>query len=174
MSLALIQEISMKETYVIVADASQARLYSLQQQSMDSGNVMTRLSSMREFDHPERRLRPSERLSDSRPGTHRAYAGGPAHGLDDRRDNEEVELDRRFAARIMDEARDALRDHAAARLIVAASPRMLGLLRKESELTSRDDLELIELDKDLTKLSVSALHDYLAKRDALPERGRAQ
>jgi hypothetical protein len=51
---------------------------------------------------------------------------------------------------------------------------MLGLLRPaiDRQIRAKDQVDIRELARDLTKLSTSMLHDLLAEEALLPERGR--
>ena len=163
----------MKSTYVVVADAARAQMFALRAHKSATDTQLTKLESVMELHNAARRLRPSERYSDSRPGLQQGSGGGPSHGVDDGRSAQENESERRFARRIMDELQNLNNNEPAERLILAASPRMLGMLRKEAANPGQLPSDVEEIDKALTTLSPVALHDYLAQRALLPERGRA-
>lgn len=162
----------MKNTYVVVADASRAHMFVLRAERTSMDTSLSRLVSVFELERAERRQRPSERYSDTRPGTLHASPGGAAHGVDDHRDAQESESDRRFARHIVQEMQRVTVSEPIGTLILAASPRMLGMLRDEME-DMRGEFELHELDRDLTTLAPAMLHDYLVGQDLLPARGRA-
>lgn len=152
---------------VVAVDATRARLFTFEEPADAAPQKL--LERMTLVD-PARRQRASELFSDSRPGLDRAPSGR-GFAVDDRRDAALQRMDRDFAVDIAEACGELVRAHGSDRLIVAASPRMLGLLR---ELAGFDRLgvELREIDRNLAHLSSPQLHDYLAQRDLLPERER--
>jgi protein required for attachment to host cells len=80
-------------------------------------------------------------------------------------------MDRDFAVDIAGACADLIREHGCNRLILAASPRMLGFLRELGGF-SQLGVEVREIDRNLVHLSSAQLHDYLAGRGLLPERER--
>jgi protein required for attachment to host cells len=161
----------MRKTCVLVADAARARLF--RHGMPDAENDV--LEEVRELVEPERRQTDSEVFSESRPGLYQAMRGGPRHGFDDHRDEHRAEEDRRFAAEVLDQAAEVCKGLGRCRLVLAASPNMLGMLR--SELARRGEWvrhldELCELDRDLSRLPPAELHDWLAARELLAPRER--
>jgi hypothetical protein len=155
---------------VIVADAARARVLVL----AELGSAPARLVEVAAVTHPERRARDSEVLSETRPGLRREGPHGPRHGMDDHRDRHRRAVDREFARLAVDEAVRNWRAHGATRVIVAASPAMLGLLRPAIARSNggQKPFGVLELARDLTRLSPPALHDALAEAGLLPPRGR--
>jgi protein required for attachment to host cells len=111
-------------------------------------------------------LRPSEQLSETRPPSNRTPTG-LGYATDDHRDDYIHELDRRFAAEIMGQAEALIAETGSQRLIVIASPHMLGLLRHHTD-RLRDQLEVEETALDLTRETVPQLQTHLVDLGLLP------
>ena len=77
-------------------------------------------------------------------------------------------LDADFSRAVVDELSVLLRTAHARRLILCASPRMLGEIRRASHKLARPGIEVYELARDLVKLSPSDLREYLDAQDVLP------
>jgi protein required for attachment to host cells len=152
---------------IAVVDASRARLFTLER-STDTGEVHEELSEQRDLVNPARRHRPSELFSDTRPGTSRV--GGRQYGLDDHRDAHIAQFDAEFSREIVDEVASLIRSTGLHRLILCASPHMLGALREAGRELRRDELEIEEIPRDLVKLTPTQLRDQLASYGVLPPR----
>jgi len=152
-----------RDMLIVVADASGAKMYTLA--GGDDGGELVHLETVASLSNEIRRLRPSEQFSDSRPGLLKVSDRGGAHGVDDHRDAHLDEEDRSFAREIA----AAIKAEERGSLVIAASPGMLGHIRKELSTTAA----VQEMNKNLTGMSVAELHDYLAKHDVVPPRGRA-
>lgn len=149
----------MRRICVIAADAARARFLRLTTRETPDGRRAPVLEEVEDLVNPEARLRASEVLSESRPGSRRAGPEGPAHAVDDRRDANADEQDRRFAEAIA-AAGEAFTRRVAPRLVVVvAPPELLGHLRRY---TDRLGGEVVEVPEDLTRLSPVELHDHLA------------
>ena len=110
----------MDSKWVLVANGSEARLFSL------NGKELSLLS---EHSHPESREKGAERTSD-RPGHYQSDSGGVAHGsFQEPTDPKDFEIEQfaRELAQVLDEGRTANRY---AHLVIAASPHFHGLLNK--------------------------------------------
>jgi len=157
-------------TGIVTADATRARLYTFDELAAPVDVPTHELRERVTLVDPARRRRASELFSDTRPGLDRAPNGrGFAH--DDRRDAARRRMDSDFARDIAQACGELVRSHGVSRLVVAASPRMLGFLRELGPLAAAD-VELCEIDRDLVHLSNAQLHDYLADRGLLPTRER--
>lgn len=155
----------MHRTCIAVVDAARARLFTLERRA-EGGDLREELAEQRDLVNPARRQRPSELFSESRPGLSRT--GDVQYGLDDHRDAHIANLDAEFSRAIVGELAALLRDAGARRLILCASPRMLGELRQASEELRRDDLTIDEVPRDLVKLSPSDLRAQLTSYGLLP------
>ncbi len=155
---------------IVAADAARARLFTFEEFDAPEGVKTQELREEKTLVDPARRRRPSELFSDSRPGLDRAPSGR-GFAVDDHRDASRRQMDRIFAGEIARAIEEQTRAHGCTRLIVAASPRMLGMLRELAPLAP-SGIELSEIDRDLAHLSRAQLHDHLAARGLLPPRER--
>jgi protein required for attachment to host cells len=151
---------------IAIVDASRARLFTYERET-DAEGPHEALTEQRDLVNPSRRLRASELFSESRPPSSRT--GGLQYTLDDHRDHHIEEIDAAFSRMIVSEIAALLRSGDTQRLIVCASPNMLGQLRAEYGELRRDKLELEELPRDLVKLTPAQLRDQLASYGMLPE-----
>lgn len=151
----------MASQLVAVVDGARARFYSVGTRSTPQGEEKNRLEEVATLINPAHRTRDGDLYSESRPGLRQAHAGGPAHGVDDRRDAHAAELERRFSSLVLEQLGALMREHAANRVILAAGPRMLGYLRDDR--TSLPSADIGELPKHLTELSP---HELCLRLDA--------
>lgn len=150
---------------IAVVDASRARLMTFER-SLEPSGLDEQLVEQRDFVNPARRLTPSQQLSDA-PGSSRT---GDAHfGFDDHRDARTDSIDAEFARSVNREIAALLRTRPSKRLVLCASPRMLGHLRESRNELPRD-LSIAELPRDLTKLAPAELRDHLAAHGLVPDR----
>lgn len=147
---------------IAVVDASRARLFTFERTSEVEG-VKDDLVEQRDLIDPARRLRPVDLFSDSRPGSSRT--GDKQFGFDDHRDHHVDELDAEFAQSINDELVALLKSSPASRMIVCASPRMLGELRRARR---GIEIEIDELPRNLVKLTIPQLREHLTSYGLLP------
>jgi protein required for attachment to host cells len=159
---------------VVAADAGRARILTLETATTAGDSTPVSLVEVSDLTNPTRRTRDSDLFSDTRPGLRHEGATGPTHGVDDRRDNQRAESDRRFAEMVAEQAEAAWRSYPGCHIVVTAAPRMLGNLRPAiaRRVTGAAPFDVEELDKDLSRLSPPALHDALAAAGLLPARGR--
>ncbi len=152
---------------IAIADATRARVFAFERTADESG-VHEELIEQADLVNPARRRRPSELFSDTRPGTSRS--GGRQDAFDDHRDAHVDKLDGEFASATAAEIRRIVRDARARRLIVCASPRMLGELRRAHGELRHAGLAVDEIPKDLVKLSPTQLRDQLESYGVLPRK----
>jgi protein required for attachment to host cells len=162
----------MKRACIAVVDACRARLYTYQQ-AADPGQ---QLQEVRDLANPGRRLRPSELFSESRPSNKAPGRPGPMRERgstsDDHRDDHLDMLDARFAKEVMDEIDKLVGEGGYGHLILVASPKMLGELRRADGVLKRYGLVVDEVPRDLAKLTAAQLHDHLASLELIPGRTR--
>lgn len=154
---------------VVVADAARARIHTLGRRRGQGGRPALVLRESASLDNPSRRELDSKIFTDSRPGLRQGVPGGAGHGVDDHRRQHLTEMDRQFAAEIVERAVRLVHDRGIRRVVVAASPNMLGLLRTGLNRLARAGATVDDLAKDLTKLSPTELHRHLAAEGLLPE-----
>lgn len=154
----------MQRTLLVVVDASRARIFTLDRTAAPEG-LQEELVERRDFINPARRQRPSELFSDS-PAA--GYTGtGRRYGFDDHRAEHLEQLDRVFAREVTAEAERLCREQGIRRLIVCASPNMLGELRQAMRDLPKDYL-VDELARDLVKLTPPKLRAQLGEHGLLP------
>jgi protein required for attachment to host cells len=172
----------MKRACIAVVDATRARVYHYEEESEPGSE----LREIKDLVNPGRRLKPGEMFSESRPsvathgGLHRSTrargdrsdAGVRGTTYDDHRFAHIDEMDSKFAKHIVDELDAYVREHKLPNLILIASPKMLGVLRKANGVLHRDGLALEEVTRDLTNLTGAQLHDQLAGSGLIQPRQR--
>jgi protein required for attachment to host cells len=120
--------------------------------------------------NPEKELAERELYTDSKTGRGRAPRGGPAHGYDDHRSQHEEESDRRFAHKVVKEARRFAREKQARCVLLVAPTRMMRLFRQDLSIIRERGIRVQELTKDMSKFSSRQIHKYLAKEALVPPR----
>jgi protein required for attachment to host cells len=153
------------KTCIAIVDASRARLF-VHTRSDGAGGLHDDLVERAALVVPGRRLREGARFSDSRPGANRV--GTRQYGFDDHRGANVLHEDAAFAERVIDELSHLVADPACSRLVVCASPRMLGMLRYYATGLRGRGVVVDELSRDLVKLTVPELRDQLAAYGILP------
>lgn len=149
----------MYRTCIAVVDAARARLFTYERSTSVEGLEET-LVEQRDMINPGRRLRPSQLFSDSGPASGRT--GGLQYGFDDHREAHVEELDAEFSRAIIAEVVALLRSAHTQRLIMCASPNMLGELREAGRTLTREGVKIDELPRDFTKLTPPQLRKHLA------------
>ena len=150
---------------IAVVDASRARLFTYERSSAVEG-VKEHLIEERDLVNPIRRLRTSEMFTETRPGSSRT--GHLQYAFDDHRDAHVDALDAEFSRTVIGELVDLLRAAHAQRVILCASPHMLGELREAARDLPREGIEIDELARDLVKLTPPQLREHLEARGLLP------
>ncbi len=164
----------MKRACIAIVDASRARIYTFQEDAPPG----QQLREIRDLINPGRRLKDHELFSESRPPLAPSGMPGPGvsggPGKDDHRDDNIAMRDQKFAKEIIEETDKIIRADAFGHLILIASPKMLGQLRKANGVFKRTGLVVDEISSDLSNLSAPQLHDHLASLALLPGRQRLQ
>ena len=140
----------MSNTWVLVADSSCAKFFEADSEADTFNEVIDLL-------HPESRMHEQKVTSDL-PGSH-AGVGGSRHGFEGQtgiKEHEAVNFAREIDAQL-ETGRNTGQFN---RLVVAAAPAFLGVLRKN---ISPNTAKLIthEINKDLVKFSVRELRNHL-------------
>jgi protein required for attachment to host cells len=146
---------------IAIVDATRARLFQFVRTS-DPEGLRDQLTEVSDLVDPARRLRPSELFSDS--GTSSNHSGRYGFTFDDHRDEHMARLDTDFVRSIAAEIERLAAD--ADRLVICASPRMLGRLREL--IKELPGLSIDELPRNLVKLTPPQLRDQLASYELLP------
>ena len=155
----------MQRTCIAVIDASRARLF-LYDRTAEVTGIREDLVETTDLVNPARRLTQGEQLTDSRPGSGRVGSRGFTY--DDHRGARTEELDRSFAKLIAHEVHRLTASPQVQRLIICASPRMLGELRQAAHVFERPALAVDEVDRDLVKLTPPQLRAQLGEYGLLP------
>jgi protein required for attachment to host cells len=150
---------------IAVVDASRARLFTYERSSEVEG-LKEDLAEQHDLVNPARRLRPGQLFSEPRPGLGRT--GNLQYAIDDHRDAHIDAMDAEFSRAIITSLTGLLRGTQATRVIVCASPNMLGQLRDAGLASMRETLEVDEVPRDLVKLTPPQLRDQLASYGLLP------
>jgi protein required for attachment to host cells len=152
------------ERYLIVADASRARFFSLE--TADGARSRTKLVERFTLAHED--LKGVRRGGAGRAKTghvNNRQAGG-ARPIDARRQQHGLELERRFGRRIAQQIAKAAGNWKSGVVMLVAEPRLLGLMRKGVRDALDSGVTLKELAKDLGHLTPGELSDHPALRDA--------
>jgi protein required for attachment to host cells len=145
-------EDSLKEEQLIaVVDGARARFFAVGTRTKPSGEEKNKLDEVETLINPAHRTKDGDLFSETRPGLRKAFAGGPGHGVDDKRDAHTDEFDRKFAKLVLERMASLIRDRGVVSAILAAGPKMLGHLREHRGVLPRVDIG--ELPKHLTELS---------------------
>ena len=150
---------------IALVDATRARLFTFERET-EGADIRDELIERTDFVNPQRRRRPSELFSDTRPGSSRT--GHLQYAFDDHRDHHVSQIDEKFARMAMAGLRELIDEHPTQRVVICASPRMLGRLRAAAPGLLPGDIELDELPRDLVKLSPADVGAELASRELLP------
>ncbi len=97
-------------------------------------------------------------------------SGSKSHNYDDHRDNHLVEFGRRFAQDIVAEIDRLIAEYDLNSLILVAEPQILGILRECLHISPGGSVTIDELSKDLCRLKVRQIQDYLTQKALLPAR----
>jgi protein required for attachment to host cells len=147
---------------IAVVDATRARLFTFTRDA-ESGSVLEEMSERADLVNPARHRTPAQLFSDN---TGSSRTGGLQYGFDDHRDAHIERMDAEFARDVTAAIDELVRHTGSRRLVLCASPRMLGELRA-AELR-RVGLAIDELPRDYVKLTVAQLRTQLAELGLLP------
>lgn len=153
----------MQRTCIAIVDSTRARLFTFDR-TADVEGIHEELSERTDLVNPARRLTPTQLFSDTRTNSNRT--GQRHYGSDDHVDAHLDQLDAEFARSIAGAIERTIRETASHRLIVCASPQMLGQLRA-AELR-HDGLVIDEIASDFVKLTPPQIHDKLVEHGLLP------
>jgi protein required for attachment to host cells len=119
---------------------------------------------LREFEtlkDAEGSMKGNEIFSNTRSGT------TGRNEYDDHREGHRQEVERQFAKRVAETIGVAVRERAPQKLVIAADPRMLGLLRTSMSKGLTNGTEVLELPEDLSRHTPEGIQSALAKRGAI-------
>jgi protein required for attachment to host cells len=157
----------MGRTCIIVADTGRARFITVEVPEDPAVEGGARLVEHEDLVNPAADVPEREMFSDRRSRSH-ASPNGASHALDDHRDNHRLELDRRYARRVADEARRFAARAQASRLLIVAEPRMLGALRREFQGEPLRNVAIEEIGENLSRRRLDEIQGILASNGAVP------
>jgi protein required for attachment to host cells len=152
---------------ISVVDATRARLFTFDR-TIDGTGLHEELVERVDLTNAGRPISPREQSADTAPG--RGHTAGGQPSFDDHRDHRFARQDAEFARTAMAALRELVDEHASQRVVVCASPRMLGKLRASAPGIMPEHLPLDELARDLVNLTAREVRDELASHGLLPQR----
>lgn len=144
----------MQPTWILVADRARARLFA----SSPEGNALTELE---DFINPNGH-KPDSAYNYDRPPRSIESVGGARHAIEPHTTADE-KVSASFARELNEVLERGRVDHRYERLILAAPPRFLGFLHQALDKQVRACV-VAELDKELTTLPTSEIHQHLASQ----------
>lgn len=160
----------MTDYCIVVTGGGNSRFFFLESASIPEIESSPKLVECERLINPEKEMSERELYTDSKTGRGRAPHGGPAHGYDDHRSQHEEESDRRFAHKVMKEAKRFTREKQARCVVLVAPPRTMRLFRQDLNVIREHGIKIQELVKDMSKFSSRQIHNYLAKEALVPAR----
>jgi protein required for attachment to host cells len=151
---------------VVAADAAEARFFTLMpavNPTIESGPKLLEVTRLR---NSEKELPEGDMFRSSRRGGRNP--AGQSLAYEDHRGRHEVLFAERFAQKVGETATRLGKAHHTHVLVLAAEPRMLGLLRHGLGHASREGLEIREFNGDVTKMAPSEIQTRLAHRNLMP------
>lgn len=158
----------MGEYCIAIVSEAEAKFYCLEPVEYPELESGPKLCEIAKISNPEKRVPDREIYTDSKSGRGRAPGKGPAHGYDDHREKRDEESSRKFSRTVLEKVKDLAMQQDAKKVIIAAQPKMLGLLRQDIPSLKREGLDIKEYTKDLTKLSAREIHEHLAREGLVP------
>jgi len=135
----------MQRTIIVLADATRCRLFTFDR-SDEVGGLHESLSERADLVNPARRQMGTD--------------------LDDHRDARIHEMNAEFARSIAAAVEKAIQESSARRLIVCASPKLLGALRAID--LRREGIVIDELPRDYVKMTPTQIREALVENGLLP------
>lgn len=157
----------MSRYLVAVLDGTKARFLTLAPVEFEGYESGPNLIEHDGLHSAENEMHGQELWANTKTGRNRGTSG-QAHGYDDHRSKHLIEFERRFAQSITHHIIDLANTHGSRHLVLVAEPQLLGFMRDEMGTSLPKTLTVDEVAKDLCRMSVKDLHDYLAVRSLLP------
>lgn len=156
-----------RHTLFVVADNARARFITFEPVPRECRTPTLRPVEHEDLLHPDGRTRDRELYTDQ-PGRSRAVRVGPGSDYGDHREARDDDQSRRFAREVADAIERRAVLQGAEAVVVAATPRMLGLLRPLAARLARFGIAWSDLPKDLSGWSAERIQAHLAGRRLLP------
>lgn len=148
---------------VVVVDRGRARFITAEDPDNRMFEGGPRLIEREDLINPEGTMTGTELFANSRSGRGHASGGRRSHDFDDHRARHLDEIERRFARRVAEATRRFVGRYPARSVVVAADPRMLGVLRGELQ-----GLATTELAEDLSWHVLPRIRQALVRHGVLP------
>ena len=149
--------------YLIVANGSQARFFSIEWSERPEVEGGPRLVEQGELEHAEAKLKDRD-LYSSREGRNSGPAGGTMSGYDDHREQNRAEHADRFARRIAETAREYVARCQPPIVLLAAKAQALGRLREALGDSLSRNAQVTELPEDLSRHDAAGIVKVLVRR----------
>ena len=159
----------MNQSLVAVIDGTKARFFTLQSVSLPEYQSGPNLIECNAISDRAKELHGKELWANIKTGRNRVK-GSRSHGYDDRRTSHINQFELRFAKEIVNQILQLTQTYRDPEIILVAEPQILGIVREVLNPLISKNLKIKELAKDLCKLKSQAIHEYLAKKNILPER----
>jgi hypothetical protein len=153
----------MKRACIAIVDATRARIYAYDyDRAAESQGVSTAVGGTlhQAIDLVNPARRGHDAFSATRPGIKR---GAPGTGPTGDRGEHPDDLDRRFARQVVEEIDRISRERALDRVLLVATPAMLGELRGVDGSLQRPELLVEYVARDLARLTSPQIHDHLTQ-----------
>lgn len=159
----------MNQYVVAVIDGTRARFFTLEPAESPEYQSGPNLIERDCLTNTTKETQGKDLWANTKTGCNRG-SGSQAHGYEDHRENHLNEFERSFAKEIVSKIINLSDDYHAQQVLLVAEPKVLGLVREVITPQLPKTLKLQELAKDLCKLKVLELHEYLAHKELLPRR----
>lgn len=162
----------MANSMVVTSDGGRARFFTYGRPAGTGRNSpgVAVLTEAHHLENPQIAMTGGEIFSTAKSGRNRAGRTGRQHPYDDHRTDHLREFEKRFAQAVAAETVTRARDEAVERVVLVASPGMLGALRPALGELDALSVSVEELPRDVSKLDAHKLHEYLSKQGVLPKR----
>jgi protein required for attachment to host cells len=157
----------MNDYWVIVADGARARIMALEQRAGVPSRAAVRLVESARLSNPQHTVAGRRTLRKIKSGRDVGRGRMAPHGYTDKREPHEAAVLRSFASRIAQQA-IALSGRDSS-MVLAADPRMLGLLRNALKPAAGAGVTVRELAHDYTWCTAPQLRKHLRENGLLPE-----
>ena len=160
----------MTDYCVVVAEGARARFFTLEPAEIPEIESGPNLKELRALANPAHLAHQDSSIWTETRGGRNRTANGPGHGYDEHRDDHEHQQESRFARDIAAELESLVRRNGTPRVVICAEKQMLGFLRGALGNHNLGAEQVVEVAKDLAKLSPRQLHERLARDGHLPPR----
>lgn len=151
----------MRSYLVAVVDGAHARFFTLAAPEFsDEGQPRPHLTEHSSLNNAEKPI--------ATKGTNNNLIGRKHHGNRHEKTTQFVEINRRFASKVLQHISAITKNVPSHHLILVAEPHILGNLRESVHTHIPSTMGVSELAKDLCRLNAHELHKYLTNKQILP------